>query len=106
MSRMKSSSRQPYQDTQTKPTMNTAAIATNPSKWRGLRDWIMTAVVLLCLAPMASKVQAQTNIIYEDNFARTGLLNGSTPNPVNTGGAVWYASTNVAVNSALLTDGS
>jgi len=66
----------------------------------------MALITLLCLAPLADQVQAQTTIIYQDNFARTGLLSGSTPDTADTGGAVWYAPTNVLSNAAMLTDGS
>ncbi|MGH7953646.1 MAG: hypothetical protein ACREFE_17250, partial [Limisphaerales bacterium] len=70
---------------------------------------------------MTSTVQAQvTNVIYQDTFARTGPLDGSTPGPVdnyytnaaggyytNSGGnAAWLAANVPASNSVLMTDGS
>jgi len=86
--------------------MKTIAVTIISTQWRGLRDWMVAVIILLSLATMAIKIQAQTTTVYQDNFARTGLLNGSAPSPVDTAGATWYASTNAAVNSALLTDGS
>ncbi len=68
----------------------------------------MTAV-LLCFFSLAGIAQAQlvTNItIYLDNFARTGLLNGSAPDTVNIPGATWFACNNPAFNAQLRTDGS
>jgi hypothetical protein len=71
-----------------------------------LRNWTMAAT-LLSLLFMPGAVRAQvTNIIYQDNFARTGLLNGSAPDTVDTGGATWWATTNAAINGAVVTDGS
>jgi Concanavalin A-like lectin/glucanases superfamily/Bacterial Ig-like domain len=72
------------------------------------RNWTMAAFVLP-LVFLAGMAQAQvTNIIYEDNFARTGLLSGTTPDTVDTGGATWWACTNnlTATPSGLNTDGS
>jgi len=74
----------------------------------GLCRWTIMAI-LLCFLSMAGVAQAQlvTNItIYQDNFARTGLLNGSAPDTVNTPGATWFACNNSAFNAQLLTDGS
>ncbi|HXB59416.1 MAG TPA: hypothetical protein VNU95_07615, partial [Candidatus Acidoferrales bacterium] len=67
------------------------------------------AATFLALLIFAGMVQAQlvTNtIIYQDNFARTGLLNGSAPDTVNTPGATWFACNNPALNAQLQTDGS
>lgn len=41
-----------------------------------------------------------TNVVYQDAFGRTGLLNGSTPSPVDTASATW------AAWQDLFTDGS
>src|ERR1035437_6656076 len=70
-----------------------------------LRNWTMVAF-LLPLLFLAGLAQAQTNIIYQDSFARSGQLNGTSPDVVNTGSAVWYACTNVSGNNAVVTDGS
>jgi hypothetical protein len=76
-------------------------------KWRGLRNWTMAAVLLALLLPMANPVRAQvTNIIYQDNFARMGPLDGSAPDTVNTPGANWFACNNPALNAQIQTDGS
>ena len=56
---------------------------------------------------MTGVTRAQvTNIIYQDNFARVGLLNGSAPDTVNTPGATWFAANNPALNAQVQTDGS
>jgi hypothetical protein len=68
----------------------------------------MAATVLLLLA-MAGVLRAQlvTNVtIYQDNFARTGILSGSAPDTVNTPGATWFACNNPANNAVMMTDGS
>jgi hypothetical protein len=63
--------------------------------------------VLLVLSILAGPVQAQvTNIIYQDNFARVGPLNGSTPDTVDATGATWFACNNPALNAQVQTDGS
>ena len=50
------------------------------------------AAMFLSLLTLAGTVQAQfTNTIYQDTFNRTGLLNGSTPSPTDTGHATWTA---------------
>jgi hypothetical protein len=89
-------------------------------KRRSLRNLTMAAILLLLL-PMTGIGQAQvTNVIYQDTFARTGPLNGSTPSPVdnyytnaaggyytNSGGnAAWWAADAPEINSVLMTDGS
>ena len=57
-----------------------------PRKWSGLGHWLMAATLL----SMACEVQAQvTNTIYQDNFSRTGMLNGSTPSLANASHAAW-----------------
>lgn len=90
--------------------MNTNPTATvkQTSKWHGLRHWI-TATILLSLVSIAdvSRAQLVTNVtIYQDNFARVGALDGSTPDTVNAPGAKWIACNNPAVNAQIQTDGS
>src|ERR1700744_6347031 len=79
-----------------------------PGKWRALRYGMMAAILLLLPAATgALQAQLVTNItIYQDNFARTGLLDGSAPDTVNTPGATWQACNNSAFNAQLRTDGS
>ena len=80
--------------------MRTNAITTVLSQRRGVRNWAKAAALLFILS-MAGAVWAQaTNTIYQDAFRRTGLLNGSTPSPVDTSNATWYAF------SQLITNGS
>ena len=56
---------------------------------------------------MTSVMRAQvTNIIYQDNFARVGPLNGSTPDTVDATGANWFACNNPGLNAQVQTDGS
>lgn len=56
---------------------------------------------------MTAAVWAQvTNIIYEDNFARVGPLNGSTPDTVNATGGTWFACNVPGLNAQVQTDGS
>jgi len=56
---------------------------------------------------MTGVMRAQvTNIIYQDNFARVGPLNGSTPDTVDATGAAWFACNNPALNAQVQTDGS
>ncbi|HWF18019.1 MAG TPA: LamG-like jellyroll fold domain-containing protein [Verrucomicrobiae bacterium] len=86
--------------------MKTNTIATTIDPWRGTLTWSTAAILLVFLAFVAGTARAQTNIIYQDTFARTGLLNGTAPDTVNASNAVWWASTNTLVNSALYTDGS
>ena len=75
-------------------------------KWRGFRNRAMLAF-LLPLLSMTGVLRAQvTNIIYQDNFARTGPLNGSAPDTVNTPGATWFAANNPSLNAQVQTDGS
>jgi hypothetical protein len=63
--------------------------------------------MLLTLLIVAGTVRGQTtNIIYQDNFARTGVLSGSAPDTVNAPGATWFACDNPAINAVLMTDGS
>lgn len=65
------------------------------------------AVVLLSFLTLAGTALGQvTNIIYQDNFARTGVLNGSAPDTVNLPGATWFAADSPANNDVLMTDGS
>ncbi len=76
-----------------------------PGKRCSLRNRPMVALFLSLLL-LTSMAHAQTNVIYQDDFARTGLLNGTAPDMADSGGAVWFASSEVATNSALYTDGS
>src|SRR5437868_4121242 len=86
--------------------MKTNAAAKVLNQWRGFRDWTMLAF-LLPLLTMTGVMRAQvTNIIYQDNFARTGQLQGSAPDTVNTPGATWFACNNPALNAQVQTDGS
>ncbi len=56
---------------------------------------------------MTGVLRAQmTNIIYQDNFARVGPLNGSAPDTVNVPGATWFACNNPGLNAQMQTDGS
>ncbi len=61
----------------------------------------------LLLFSMTGMVRAQvTNIIYQDNFARVGPLDGSAPDTVNTPGATWFACNVPGLNAQIQTDGS
>ena len=58
---------------------------------------------------MTGTVRAQlvTNVtIYQDNFARTGALDGSMPDTVDATGASWIACNTPALNAQIQTDGS
>lgn len=62
--------------------------------------WVMAATCLsVHTLPCAAEAQV-TNTIYYDPFNRTGVLNGSTASPVDTGNATWIAW------HQLITDGS
>ena len=75
-------------------------------KWRSLRNWTLAAT-LLALMPLTGLVRAQvTNVIYQDNFARTGPLDGTAPDTVNTPGATWFACNVPRLNAQLQTDGA
>ena len=54
--------------------------------------WIMVCVVLSAAA-MSVAMSANAGDIYNDSFTRSGVLNGSSPDVVNTGGATWTAVT-------------
>ncbi len=89
------------------PNVTTGVGQTN--KWRVLLRHSTMAATFLALLIFAGMAQAQlvTNItIYQDNFARTGLLNGSAPDTVNAPGATWFACNNPGLNAQLQTDGS
>ncbi len=63
-----------------------------------------TAILLLFLLTVAGTVRAQvTNIIYQDRFARVGVLNGSAPDTVNAYHATWLS---LAGPTNIITDGS
>ncbi len=49
---------------------------------------------------------ANAQVIYNDSFARTGVLLGSSPSPVNSGGAYWLGSTGTLHNTTAQTNGS
>ncbi|MGH7941758.1 MAG: hypothetical protein ACREFR_11875, partial [Limisphaerales bacterium] len=86
--------------------MKTDTTATTLNQWRDVRNWTMAATFLSLLL-MTGMVRAQTtNIIYQDNFARTGALDGSAPDTVNAPGATWWAADAPDINSVLMTDGS
>ncbi|MGH8022041.1 MAG: beta strand repeat-containing protein, partial [Limisphaerales bacterium] len=72
-----------------------------------IRNWAIAALLLTLLA-MAGRLQGQdvTNVIYQDNFARTGALDGTTPDTADAPGATWWASDAPNINSVLMTDGS
>jgi hypothetical protein len=74
--------------------------------WCGSRTWARLAF-LLPLLFMIGVMQAQvTNIIYQDNFARVGPLDGSAPDTVNASNATWTACNVPGLNAQLQTDGS
>jgi hypothetical protein len=76
--------------------------------WRSLKNGTMAGLILL-IAFMGTTVRAQlvTNVtIYQDNFARTGALDGSMPDTVDATGASWIACNNPALNAQIQTDGS
>ena len=80
--------------------------ATTLNQWREIRSWAFGAAFLFFLA-VAGRVHGQvTTTIYQDNFARTGVLNGSAPDTVNVPGATWLGCDNPAINAVLMTDGS
>ena len=86
--------------------MKIDATATVLNQWQGIRNWAKAAI-LLTLLTLCGTAQAQvTNIIYQDNFARTGVLSGSAPDTVNVPGATWFACNNPGSNAVLMTDGS
>src|SRR5580698_314457 len=86
--------------------MKTNLITTAIGKRRSLRNW-MAGAFLLPLLSMTAVMQAQvTNIIYQDNFARVGPLNGSAPDTVNVPGATWFACNNPGLNAQVQTDGA
>jgi hypothetical protein len=67
---------------------------------------LFPAATLLAFMLITGMVQAQvTNVIYQDDFARVGPLDGSTPSPVNTGGATWKACNAAPYNAVVMTDG-
>jgi hypothetical protein len=67
----------------------------------------MAALVLLSIPTMTAWAQLVTNVtIYQDNFARTGALDGSAPDTVNLPGATWIACNVPSLNAQLQTDGS
>lgn len=87
---------------------NSPATVKQTSEWRGLRHWI-TTTILLSLVWMTNVLRAQlvTNVtIYQDNFARVGALDGSTPDTVDATGAKWIACNVPQLNAQLQTDGS
>jgi len=71
--------------------MKTKASSIILNQWRGLCTWTMAAATLSFLT-MAGVVRAQvTNVIYQDTFARSGVLNGSAPDTVDANGATYIA---------------
>ncbi|HEV2327842.1 MAG TPA: hypothetical protein VGY56_03530 [Verrucomicrobiae bacterium] len=60
--------------------------ATTLNQWRDIRNWAIAAALLLFLTVAGTaRGQSITNLIYQDNFERSGLLNGSTPDVDATG---------------------
>jgi hypothetical protein len=49
---------------------------------------------------------ANAQVIYSDTFARTGALLGSSPSPVNSGGAYWLGSAGTLHNTTAQTNGT
>jgi hypothetical protein len=49
---------------------------------------------------------ANAQVIYNDTFARTGALLGSSPSPVNSGGAYWLGTAGTLHNTTAQTNGS
>jgi hypothetical protein len=86
--------------------MKTHATATLLNQLRDFRGWAMAAVLLTFLTVAGTARGQVTNIIYEDNFARTGVLNGSAPDTVNVPEATWFAADSPANNAVLMTDGA
>jgi hypothetical protein len=109
--------------------MKTDAIATILNQRRNIRTWVMAAVLLLLLTLAGTASAQTTNIIYQDEFARQGLLNGTTPDTADNwytntagasyytnanGNAIWFATTNAQTagapggvnDQALNTDGA
>jgi len=83
--------------------MQTHAITTATGTWSLVGNKTATAI-LLALLTLASTVQAQvTNVIYQDNFSRVGLLNGTAPNMADTTGATWIA---MSLSNQVVTTGS
>jgi hypothetical protein len=77
-------------------------ITTATSTWSSFCNKTATAVLLVLLT--VGTVQAQvTNIIYQDNFSRVGLLNGTVPNMADATGATWIA---MNQSNQVMTDGS
>lgn len=71
--------------------------------WRTLRQLAFLLPLLFMTAVLNAQV---TNIIYQDNFARVGALDGSAPDTVNAPGATWKACNAPGLNAQLQTDGS
>src|SRR5580765_1705950 len=73
------------------PKLKTNAPETVRGKCSGLRNWTLAAT-LGALVLTTGMVRTQvTNIIYQDNFARSGPLNGSSPDTANATGARYIA---------------
>jgi hypothetical protein len=66
---------------------------------------ILALTLLLSAALLPARAQV-TNIIYQDNFARVGPLDGSAPDTVNVPGAQWFACNVPGLNAQIQTDGS
>lgn len=49
---------------------------------------------------------ANAQVVYNDTFARTGALLGSSPSPVDSGGAYWQGSAGTMDNTTAQTNGS
>jgi hypothetical protein len=78
----------------------------NPSLLNSkLPHTLALALALLLMATGRAPAQV-TNVIYQDNFARMGPLDGSAPDTVNTPGATWFACNVPAKNAQVQTDGA
>ncbi|PWU18252.1 MAG: hypothetical protein C5B50_09645, partial [Verrucomicrobia bacterium] len=89
------------------PPMKTNATPTITNQGHGLRTWTLAATFCLLITITGSvRGQPFTNVIYQDNFARVGPLDGSTPDTVNVPGGKWFACNVPAKNAQIQTDGS
>ncbi len=57
------------------------------------------AIGTLAMLGMTAGAVSASNIIYQDSFNRTGLLNASTPSPTDTGGATWTAGSSITTTA-------
>ena len=69
----------------------------------GGRTAVLAAMALAVAG--AATAAARATVIYQDNFGRTGALDGSTPAPTDTAGATWAAYTD-STGTTIQTNGS